>query len=48
MTGRYVFTPAVVGKIGRRVTLADRFRAWKIHREERRNRPDIFTVTGYR
>ena len=44
---RYIYTPAVAGRIGRRVTLMDRFRAWKCRRERIRNRADVFPMTGY-
>ena len=39
---RYWAAPAVYGRIGRRLTLADRIRKWRIRRAE----PDVFPVTG--
>ena len=44
---RYIFTPCTAKRIGRRVTLMDRIRAWKCRREQMRNRADVFPVTGY-
>lgn len=46
-TGRWVFTPMTRSRIGFKKTLRDRFMGWKIHREQRRDTPDIFRVTGY-
>ena len=40
---RYWAAPEVYRKIGRRLTLADRFRKWKRRRAE----PDLYPVTGY-
>lgn len=45
--GRWVFCPATTQKIGYKATLADRFRRWQIEREKKRDRPDLFMVTGY-
>lgn len=45
--GRWVFCPATTQKIGYKATLADRIRRWQIEREKKRDRPDIFMVTGY-
>lgn len=42
MKSRYIYCPAV-GKVGRRVTLAERIK----QRFRARNRPDLFMVTGY-
>lgn len=47
MTGRWVFTPMTQARIGFRKTLKDRIRGWMIGREQRKNTPDIFRVTGY-
>lgn len=47
MTSRYVYCPMTSKRIGRRVTIMDRFRRWKKERENRRNAPDVFMVTGY-
>lgn len=44
-TGRYTFSPCVMGRIGRRKTLAEAFRAWRIRRSA--IRPDVAMVTGY-
>ena len=40
---RYWSAPAVYKKLGRRLTLADRFRRWRNRKEE----PDIPMVTGF-
>lgn len=40
---RYCYSPAVIGRIGRRLTIADRFRRWRYRREN----PDLMIVTGY-
>jgi hypothetical protein len=34
-------------KIGRRVTMMDRFRRWKKERENRKNAPDVYQVDGF-
>ena len=47
MKSRYCYCPMTSKRIGRRVTLADRFRRWKKEWENRRNAPDVFMVTGY-
>lgn len=47
MKSRYCFNPSINRKIGRTLTLAERFRRWKHFREERKNGPDLFPVTGY-
>lgn len=47
MKSRYIFCPMTSKKIGRRVTLADRFRRWKVERENRKDEPDVYTVTGF-
>ena len=47
MTSRYCYCPEVYKRIGKRMSLADRFRRWKKQREDRRNAPDLFMVTGY-
>lgn len=43
MKSRYCYCPMTAKKIGRRVTLMDRFRRWR----NRKDRPDVFQVTGY-
>lgn len=40
---RYCYSPAVICRISRRLTLADRWRRWRKRREE----PDVYRVTGY-
>jgi hypothetical protein len=47
MKSRYCYNPMTSKRIGQRLTIADRFRRWKREREERRNWPDVFMVTGY-
>ena len=47
MKSRYIFCPMTSKKIGMRITLADRFRRWKKERENRKNYPDVFMVTGF-
>ena len=47
MKSRYCFNPSITQKIGRRLTLAERWRRWRINRDERLNSPDVYTVTGY-
>ena len=42
---RYIYTPYVAHKIGRRVTLIDRIRRWNAMR--RVEQPDLMMVTGY-
>ena len=48
MKSRYCYNPSINQKIGRRLTIAERFHRWKVLREERKNVPDVFTVTGFR
>lgn len=43
MTSRYCYCPMTAKKIGRRVTLADRFRKWR----RRPEKPDLYMVTGF-
>ena len=43
MKSRYCYCPMTAKRIGRRVTLADRFRKWRKQREQ----PDLFMVTGF-
>ena len=43
--GRWIFTPMTAKRIGRRKTLADRYRAWRIRMTQ--ETPDVFMVTGY-
>lgn len=47
MKSRYIYCPMTSKRIGRRVTLADRFRKWIYERKKRRNEPDVFMVTGF-
>ena len=47
MTSRYCYCPMTSKKLYQRVTIMDRFRRWKKKREDRRNAPDLFMVTGY-
>lgn len=48
MKSRYCYCPMTSGRIGRRTTLIEKFRRWQIERQQRREQPDIFTITGYR
>lgn len=43
--GRYIYTPAAGRKIGRRLTLIERIRRWRLLR--RQETPDVYMVTGY-
>ena len=47
MTSRYVFCPMTAARIGRRMTIADRFRRWQRIRAERREAPDLYPVGNY-
>lgn len=47
MTGRYCYCPMTAKRIGRRMTLADRFRRWQRIRRNRKNGPDMFPISGY-
>lgn len=47
MTGRYVYCPMTAKRIGRRMTIADRFRSWQRKRQIRKAEPDMFMVTGF-
>ena len=47
MKSRYCFNPSIRQKIGHRLTIAERFRRWRFLLEERKNAPDVYTVTGY-
>lgn len=47
MTSRYCYCPMTAKRIGRRMTLMDRFRRWKKNRENLRNEPDLYMVTGF-
>lgn len=40
---RYCYSPAVIGKIGQRLTIMDRIRRWR----NRRENPDLMVVTGF-
>ena len=46
MTSRYVYCLQVYGKIGRRVTLAERVRRWFRQRRNRQEEPDVFPIVG--
>lgn len=48
MKSRYCYNPSITRQIGHRLTIAERFRRWKFLREERKNAPDVYTVTGFR
>ena len=43
MKSRYCYCPMTAKRIGRRVTLLDRIRRWRVRREN----PDMFMVTGF-
>ena len=45
---RYIFCPMTSKHIGRRATLAYRFRRWRKERKDRKNAPDVYQVIGYR
>ena len=45
MTSRYVYCPMTAKRLGRRVTLADRFRRWLANK--RREEPDLFLIGNY-
>lgn len=45
MTSRYCYCPMTSKRLGRRVTIADRFRKWKANR--RRPKADLYMVTGF-
>ena len=47
MKSRYCYCPMAGKKIGRRVTIMDRFRRWKRNRENRKNAPDVYQVAGF-
>lgn len=47
MTGRYCYCPMTAKRIGRRMTIADRFRSWQRKRRMAREEPDLFMVTGF-
>lgn len=47
MRSRYCYCPMAGKKLGRRVTLAERFHRWQKERDARRNAPDLLMVTGY-
>lgn len=47
MRSRYCFNPSIRQKIGHRLTIAERIRRWRILRENRKNAPDLYPVTGY-
>ena len=44
-TGRWIYCPMTSKRLGRRVTLADRFRRWRAQRN--RGRIDVYMVTGF-
>ena len=43
MKSRYCYNPMTPRRIGRRVTLADKFRRWLRKKEQ----PDVFEIIGY-
>ena len=47
MKSRYCYSPMAGKKIGRRVTMMDRFRRWKNERENRKDESDVYRVTGF-
>ena len=47
MKSRYCYSPMAGKKIGRRVSMMDRFRRWKNERENRKDEPDVYRVTGF-
>ena len=47
MKSRYCYCPATAERIGQRATILYRLRRWLKIRRDRRNAPDVFTVTGY-
>lgn len=47
MTSRYCYCPMTARRIGRRMTLADRFRRWQRIRRDRRRQPELFPVGNY-
>lgn len=47
MTSRYCYCPATAKRIGRRMTLADRFRRWQRIRRDRRKQPELFQFGNY-
>ena len=47
MTCRYVFYPMTAKRIGRRMTIAERFRSWQRQRRLCKDTPDVYPVTGY-
>ena len=46
-TGRYIYCPMTAARIGRRMTIADRFRRWQRIRRDRKQEPDLFMISGY-
>ena len=48
MKSRYIYCPMTSNRLWQKVTIMDRIRRWKINREKRREKPDVFMVTGYR
>ena len=47
MKSRYVYCPMTARRIGRRMTLADRFRRWQRIRRDRRMMPEEYPFGGY-
>ena len=47
MTCRYVYCPMTAKRIGRRMTIADRFRRWQRIRRDRREMPDVYMAGNY-
>ena len=47
MKSRYIYCPMTAKRIGRRMTLADRFRRWQRIRRNNRMQPDQYQVGNY-
>lgn len=47
MTSRYCYCPMTASRIGRRMTLADRFRRWQRIRRNNRMMPDQYSFGNY-
>ena len=47
MKSRYCYCPMTAKRIGRRMTLADRFHRWQRIRRSKKNLPDLYPVGNY-
>lgn len=47
MKSRYCYCPMTAKRIGRRMTLADRFRIWQRNRQNSRMKPDQYSFGNY-